>query len=274
MNISVLVVSYNVREHLRRCLVALGADAEIIVADNASRDGSAAMVRAEFPRVQVIDMPGNCGFSAAVNAAARLATRELLLVLNPDTVVPATLLARMPAALERPGAVAAGFRQVDAAGHFQLSLGPRPSFVLELARRFVQLRLDAGSRCMRGVMDRWLATPRRVPWVSGAALLVRRSAFMAIAGFDERFFLYFEDIDFCLRLRAAGGEVYYDPTLVLTHLHGESAATDPGLAARAYRESQLYFWQKHRGRWARQLVYVYLKAKGLAPPPRSLAPPP
>ena len=129
--VTVLIVSYNVRERLRRCLSALAAAAEVIVVDNASTDGSAAMVAAEFKAVQLIAWSVNRGFSAGVNAAARRATQSTLLVLNPDTeLLPPQLGDMMTALARHPEAVALGFRQVDGEGRFQLSFGPSPSLVL------------------------------------------------------------------------------------------------------------------------------------------------
>ncbi len=255
---SVLIVSYGARERLRRCLARLGGSAETVVVDNASPDGSAEMVRSEFPWARLVPWGENRGFSAAVNEAVRLARGDLLLLLNPDCVVEPGALAQMPAALARlPGAQAVGFRQVDEQGGYQLTVGPPPSFALELVRRTVQRRLDHGDARLGRLLDRLLARPRRVPWVAGSVLLVRRDAFERVGGFDERFFLYFEDIDFCLRLAAEAGPVYYDPSITVMHVRGESARSAPELARRAYRESQLYYWQKHRGSIARAIVGAY-----------------
>lgn len=267
MKLSVVVISYNVAPHLLRCLASLRGADEVIVVDNASPDDSAQHVRQEFPHAHLVEMESNLGFSAAVNRGVAQATGDLILILNPDTVLEPGSLARMGDAMaQQPRNVwAMGFRQVDGANHFQLSFGPPPSLTLELLRRVVQRRLDAGDARVEWVLNRLMHKKRVVPWVSGAALLVRRQAFDQVQGFDERFFLYFEDIDFCLRLRQAGGQVVYDPSVTLTHLRGESARTKQTLAQRAYRESQLYFWQKHRGRWVRHLVKLYLHGRGLAP---------
>ena len=118
---------------------------------------------------------------------------------------------------------------------------------------------------MASMIDRVYSAPRVVSWVTGASMLIRREAFDAIGGFDEGFFLYFEDIDFCLRLSNAGRRVYYDPTVTVLHRRGVSARTAPERASRAYRESQILFWNKHRGRWARRAVEFYLRAKGCLP---------
>jgi GT2 family glycosyltransferase len=96
-------------------------------------------------------------------------------------------------------------------------------------------------------------------------MLVRRQTFEEVGGFDEGYFMYFEDIDFCLRVRRSGGRVLYDPTITVTHRRGRSAATASELAERAYRESQLRFWRTHRGPWAHRLVRGYLAMTGRHP---------
>jgi hypothetical protein len=271
MRLSVIVVSYGVRDLLARCLASLtrpedGPVIDVIVVDNASPDGSAALVREQYPGVRLLALERNAGFGVAANAGARLAEGDLLFFLNPDTEVPAGSLPCIAPALEsRPDAVAVGFRQIDAHGQLQLSLGLAPGFLTEIVRRTVQRRLDRGSPWLAAALDKLLSSPLAVPWVSGATLLLRRADFERIGGFDERFFLYFEDIDLCLRLCAQGGRIYYDPTVTLVHHRGRSAAGARDLARRAYRESQLYFWEKHRGPWARRLVHAYLRLRGALP---------
>jgi GT2 family glycosyltransferase len=265
--LSVLVVSYNVALLLRECIASLVEADEVVVVDNASRDGSPEMVRSEFPGVTLVASADNLGFSAGVNAAARAATGDLLLLLNPDAAVaPGVLEAMCAALMRRPGAAAIGFRQVDSRGVFQLSFGPPPSLVLEVIRMIVQRGLDAGNPRLARMVDRLVSRPVKVPWVSGSALLVRRAAFEAVGGFDETFFLYFEDIDFCLRLRKEVGSVYYAPTPSVLHHRGRSAAGDPTSAGRAYRRSQLIYWRRYRGDRVAGLVQRYqglrFRAKG------------
>jgi hypothetical protein len=260
--LSVLVVSFNVAPLLRRCLASLTEADEIVVVDNASSDDSAELVRREFPTATLIALPDNRGFSAGVNAAARAATGDILLLLNPDTEVAPGVIAAMHEALRRrPRAAAIGFRQVDGQGVFQLSFGPPSSLVLELLRMVVQRRLDGGDRRLAGVIDRLFSRPVRVPWVSGSALLVRRTAFAAIGGFDEAFFLYFEDMDFCLRLGREIGPVYYVPAPTVLHHRGRSAMGDPGAAERAYRRSQLLYWRRYRGDRVARLVERYQRLR-------------
>jgi GT2 family glycosyltransferase len=271
MILSVLVVSYETRELLERCLASLAeplgrGEIEVIVADNASRDGSAAMVRDRFPRVRLIAHESNRGFSVAVNAAARASRGETLLLLNPDTEVPASGPAAIAASLAaHPDAWAVGLRQLAPDGVFQLSFGLEPGLASEWLRRVVQRRLDRDDRRLAAWLDRRYARPRPVAWVAGSSMAVRRDAFFRVGGFDEGYFLFFEDIDFCLRLRAAGGRVYYDPGVTVIHHRGASAARSPELASRAYRESQLRFWETHRGPWRRRIVHAWLRMRGVAP---------
>jgi len=263
--VGVVVVSFNVREQLERCLASLGDAEQVVVVDNGSSDGSVAMVRERFSEVELIAFEDNRGFSAAVNAGAARVRAGLILLLNPDAALPADGLDGMRLAMAgRRSAWALGFRQVDAAGRFQLAVGPPPSLALELVRRVVQRSLDRGNDTLAALIDRALGRSMPVPWVAGSCLLVARDAFDRVGGFDERFFLYFEDIDFCLRLRRAGGTVWYDPSVTVVHERGASAASVNGLARRAYRDSQLWFWEKHRGRVVRALVHGYQRLRGVA----------
>ena len=250
MHVAVVVISYRVQAQLMRCLRSVRAalpGAQMVVVDNASRDGSAAAV-ARDSSVHLIALQQNLGFSTAVNRGVAACRAPYILLLNPDARLPAACSTALLRPLrEDPSVWAAGFRQVDEAGHSQLATGPRPTLTKEWARRLIQRQLDRRSRWCAFALDRYLHAPRQVGWVAGSSLLVRRSAFMQIGGFDERFFLYFEDIDFCLRLQRAGGRVLFDPRLTLTHARGGSAAQAPTLAARAYRDSQAYFWRKHHG---------------------------
>jgi GT2 family glycosyltransferase len=166
------------------------------------------------------------------------------------------------AILARPEASAVGFRQVDPHGRFQLSFGPRPSIVLELVRMVVQARLDGGSHRLAAFIDRRFSKPRRIPWVTGSSLLVRRSAFDAVGGFDESFFLYFEDADFCLRLSRDVGPVYYLPGVTVIHERGASARQSGDKARRAYRESQRLYWLRYRGPVVARFVQLYQRLRG------------
>ena len=266
MNLSVIIVSYRVPELLRSCLESIEAGPELIVVDNDSGDTSAQMVQERFPDVTLIEMPTNMGFSVAVNEAARNSSGDALLLLNPDAELLPGGTAAMLDCLDREHDVAVvGFRQVDAQGEFQLAVGGSAGVVAELGRHVVQRCLDSGGRASRlfalGV-DKALGHRMAVPWVSCSSLLVRRDAFNRIGGFDESYFLYFEDFDFCMRLREVGYRIVYDPSVTVVHRRGCSAAKSNGRAARAYRDSQLRFWRRHGGFVSGPAVAMYQKLRG------------
>jgi N-acetylglucosaminyl-diphospho-decaprenol L-rhamnosyltransferase len=260
--IAILIVSYNVCATLQRALHSLGTQFPIVVVDNASHDGSAAMVQRQFPHVTLLALRENIGFGAAVNRAAGYAHATHFLLLNPDAWLDAGSLTDMVDHLttykNKWGATALGFRQVDEAGLLQLSFGPPPTLWGELGRKLIQRHFDAKTttlaRLTRAWIDRTFSQARVVSWVAGSALLVERAAFWRIGGFDPGFFLFFEDIDFCLRLACAGGAVVYDPSITVGHSRGVSARKAATLSARAYRDSQARFAQLHQGVWTGRLI--------------------
>ena len=272
-DVAVLVVSYNVREALCRALASIPKEAHAVVVDNASSDGTVAHVRAHFPHVTVSAQADNLGFSQAINRAARLTQAPYLLLLNPDAwLMPHTLPAlkrSLDAHHAHSGAWAVGPRQVDDDNRLQLSVGPKPTFLGEACRRLVQRRLDQpgslGAALTRSALDHWGHKPRQVPWVAGSAIMIRREHFERIGGFDPHFFLYFEDIDFCLRIARAGGSVIYDPTITVGHSRGVSAHGAQSLAQRAYRDSQQYFASRHQGRVLAPLMRAWAAYRRGAP---------
>ena len=160
---------------------------------------------------------------------------------------------------------AIGPRQTDKDGFVQLSTGPVPNLPNEFGRKLMQHALDRRWHWAGSLLDRLLDEPRQVPWLAASVLLLRAKAFFQVGGFDETFFLYFEDIDLGLRLGAAGFEQWFDPGITVVHERGQSARSASNLAERAYRRSQLYFWEKHHGAGMRRLIEFYLHAVGKWP---------
>lgn len=261
---SVIIVSFNTRDVLRDCLqslyAAIGQRAvEVIVVENASRDGSADMVADEFPAVRLVRSEVNLGFAAANNVGFDLALGRYVILLNPDAQVERSAFAgaieRMDAA---PEVGMAGGRLVDRDGRDQPSARCFPSLLNELlvisglAARFPRSRLF-------GRFDRTWADPERpaaVDWVPGAFAIVRREALRAVGHFDERFFLYYEEVDLCRRIKAAGWQIWYWPEIVIRHLGGESSKTvenaeisSSGSQLVLWRmRSALLYYRKHHGR--------------------------
>jgi GT2 family glycosyltransferase len=264
--LSIVIVSFNARDDLDRCLASLATappaiDHHILVVDNASTDGTVAMVRRDHPSVPVIGLPKNAGFAAANNAGIRATTGELILLLNSDTIVPAGAIDRLAACLgAHPDAAAAGPRLVDGNGRAELSWG---RMIAPLTEARQKLTMTLYARRWGSVVRRIEAASRReryVDWVSGACLLVRRPDAEAVGLLDERFFLYTEDVDFCAALRARGRRILFAPAAQVVHLRGRSRASAPDASAAAYRRSHLAFYEKHHPQWVPMLkLYLALK---------------
>ncbi|WP_420236774.1 glycosyltransferase family 2 protein [Telmatobacter bradus] len=269
---SILIVSYNTRELLRRCLLAVEEEcarlpaeesAEIVVVDNASADGSAAMVEAEFAgRVRLIDGGANLGFGVANNLAIEAAQGEFLVLLNSDAFFHPGALARAIAHMRaEPHAGAGGARLVAEDGSGQPSARAFPSLcgealiLFNLSQRFGHTRLF-------GWADPAVAAP--VDWVTGAFMILRREALAASGLFDPRFFLFSEEVDLCRCIHQAGYGVYYWPDVVVTHLGGGSSSDAPGANAFNPRielwqlRSMLLYFGKHHGGKARLVFWLFL----------------
>jgi N-acetylglucosaminyl-diphospho-decaprenol L-rhamnosyltransferase len=237
-DVDIIIVSYNTREVLLACLSSIAEHppstlGRVIVVDNASTDGSVDAVRSLWPAVHVLALESNVGFGRANNAAIRASSATLVLLLNSDTLVSAGTLDALVARLIRTGATAAGPLLVDDTGRFEISYGR----MLSPATEFIQLirRRAAGSdtRIATKYVARLVAEEREVDWISGACLLVRRAAALEAGLFDERFFLYEEDVDFCAALRARGGRMLFTPHAQIVHLGGRSVAATQAPAAAA-----------------------------------------
>jgi len=244
--ISIIIVSFNARADLERCLESLhaappAATHEIVVVDNGSSDGSADAAR-RWADVQVIETGANLGFARANNVGIRASRGSNLLLLNSDTIVPAGAIDRLLAELDRDADVAvAGPRLVDGAGRAELSFGR----MIGPLNEFLQKR-----RAQSGAVEA-LTRQRQYPdWVSGACLLVRRADADAVGGLDERYFMYTEDVDFCAAIRARGRKILFTPEVEVVHLRGRSAASAPAATREHYRRSQLAFYEKHHPGWA------------------------
>lgn len=250
--IAVVVVTWQSRDAVQRCLAALrdgsNEPLDVVVVDNASTDGTPAVIRDAFPAVRVIEAGANLGFGAACNRGAAATSAPWLLFLNPDAEprpgAIGTLVAR---AASEPRASAAGPLTRFADGAPQLSFGPDLTPLSEPGQR----------RLVRGVARRDPEILREVTalvrqggdrdWVSGACLLVRRSAFDAVGGFDEGYFLYEEDADLCRRLREHGGRVLHVAEAEVAHAGGASMAAAGARTRIAYHRSHVRYYRRWNG---------------------------
>ncbi len=269
-DLSIVIVSFNAREHLERCLESLAAAPpalthDVTVVDNASTDGVLDAVRRRWPQVRALALDRNVGFAAANNRGIRATAGARVLLLNSDTIVPPgaidTLAARLDA---HPDAAVAGPRLVDAAGRTEISFGSMISPLAELRQKTIGALHARGVPPVTGWVARAARRERFVDWVSGACLLVHRGDAEAAGLLDERFFLYTEDVDFCASIRARGRRILFTPAAEVVHLRGRSRATAAGAMTAEYRRSQLAFYEKHHPGWAPALR-LYLRIKGQEP---------
>jgi GT2 family glycosyltransferase len=222
--VSVVVLSWNTCDVLRRCLQTLYSEPapyalEVIVVDNASGDGSADMVAAEFPQVRLLRQDTNLMFGRGMTVGARAATGRYLLLLNSDCFITPTTIGRMMAFMEtHPDALVAGPRQVRGNGKVEQSVKlaaglPRAvRHLFCLPTRWSERRLREG--------DHGQAVP--APWLQGSCLLTRREPILPLGPFDEAFTLGVEDTDLCYRVRQAGYSVWFLPDCEAVHLHAQS----------------------------------------------------
>jgi hypothetical protein len=266
IDLSIIIVSYNARADLERCLESLHSPApairhEIVVVDNQSADGSAAAAT-RWPGVKVIDAGSNLGFARANNIGIRASTGTSLLLLNSDTIVPPGAIDRLVAALARhPEAAVIGPRLVDGSGRAELSFGPMLGPLSELRQKLLFRGQVNGLPVLSEIVERATRRPHAPAWVTGACLLVRRRDAEAVGLLDERYFMYTEDVDFCAAIRARGRKILFTPDVEIVHLRGRSAASAPAETRRAYRHSQLAFYEKHHPGWA-PLLRLYLRLCG------------
>jgi len=249
IDVSVVIVSFNTKDLLRECLLTVKSEAgmrvEVLVVDNASRDGSAAMVAEEFPEVQLTALDTNLGFAAANNAAFCQASGRYVVLLNSDAFLSAgTLFQAVRLMDSHPQAGLAGALLVGRDGQWQPSARLFPSITNDLLALTGLASRFAGSRLF-GRGDRTWANPEEAAetdWVPGAFSIIRRSVLEEVGYFDEQFFLYYEEVDLCRRIKAAGYSVAYWPELKVVHIGGESSKTIQRLSMSS-SGAQLSLWR-------------------------------
>jgi GT2 family glycosyltransferase len=219
-----------------------------------------------FGSVRVIEYPQKKGFGEGCNLGAKNSDGEVLFFLNPDCRFRGGPLLEFADRLKRE-------EKTAVLSPLLLTPGGRPEFsfyrfpgLFTEARLKYERRLGDALSPVRRAINRRFEQPRWVDWVTGGALFARRDAFFQVGGFDEEFFLYFEDSDLCKRFRLAGYRVGFDPAFTLIHDHGHGGSTKvPRGKSTVYRTSQIRYYRKHRGVLARGLLHAYLRASGQYP---------
>lgn len=254
-DLSVVIVNWNTKGLLRKCLKSVYAQAatmtfEVFVVDNGSADGSADMVETEFPEARLVRNIENVGFAKANNQAIKLTKGRYILLLNTDTVLLDGSLQTMVRSMDQhPDAGAAGCKLVNEQGALEYSCRsfPRPKVAFFLNHPWASAPL--GDRWFRDylLLDWDHKTVRSVDFVTGACLIVRRECIQEVGLLDEDFFMMVEDVDWCYRIRKEGWEIYYVPSAQVIHIKGASYAHDADdrrMRLEAHR-SMIRFFEKH-----------------------------
>ncbi len=272
-DLTLITVNYHSERLLQRLLdsaVSLKdlARAEWIIVDNSPGDRlleQTLRASSALGAFRVLVNSQNEGFGAGCNLAVTRAESPMLFFLNPDCVFKGGSLGPLLERLRQDeGLAAVGPRLEDAAGRVEVSGGCFPGIFTE-AKLKAEKWLAERSPRLRRLYARRFNHRREMDWVTGGALLVRRTAFEQIGGFDEKFFLYFEDIDLCRRLREAGYRIGFDPSLTLVHDRGGSVKDLGHAAGEIYRRSQVYYYSKHKNSPARWALRAYLHLTGRYP---------
>jgi GT2 family glycosyltransferase len=276
MDLSIIIVSYNTKKLLEDCLKSIydgykdtgGYKMETFVVDNGSNYNVKSQIsnlKKKYKKLNIIliENKENLGFAKANNLGAKNSKGKFIFFLNPDTKVCPGSLEKVVKFLEtHPSVGIVGPQLLNEDGSFQPSTGlfpSLPSLIIEKPIDFLEKVFKENAHSFLGyfaVKWRKFKEPTRVDWVSGAALMCRREVFEEIHGFDGNFFMYFEEVDFCLRSQKAGWEVYFLPQARIYHLRGKSQPAKSRQKAKIYYQSQDYLFAKHRGKIYSNLIKI------------------
>ena len=269
IDLSVVIVNYKSADFLCSCIrsiieTAEGISYEIIVIDNDSRDGSDKKIRSLCSDIKLIVNRDNLGFSRANNQGIKASRGKYILLLNNDATVKPGTLSCLIDSMDRQSSVGLmGGKLTNTDGTIQQSFGKLIPFVNE----FVQTKLfwnfyEIHKNRIIGFMMEWLhSKPRLVDWVKGACMMLRREAIFDVGFLDDRFFMYFEEADLCIRLKKIGWKVFFEPSAEIIHHGGISVSKNRFRVILEHRRSQLYFYKKHYGEFGLWWIKKYLLLK-------------
>lgn len=266
-DLSIVIVSWNVRELLRRCLTSLqgealgGLETEIIVVDNASSDGSVEMASSEYPLVRLLVNSTNAGFARGSNQGLRESTGRYILLLNPDTEILGDALPKMVQFMDdHPQFGIVGPRLLDFKGDLQDSRRRFPSLPNAFFESTILQQWFPQHRLLKRfyVQDRPEDSVQEVDWLVGACLLARREAVAEVGPLDEDFFMYSEEVDWCHRMKACGWGIAYFPAAQVVHLEGQSSRQELARRDINFHSSRVHFFAKHRGAIASLALRVFI----------------
>lgn len=268
LELSIIIVTYNSRRHVRDCLESIQKTAgniphEVIVVDNASQDGTPDILRNEFPDTRLIANSENPGFARSINQGISQSQGSYILLLNPDTtVLPKTLETLLNEMKESPETGLLGCRLLSADRRLQQSFGYEITIGSEMVRKFLfNLWEEYRFAPMGWILKTLHSHKREVDWVKGACMLARRQVLFDVKLMDEGFFIYLEDADLCQRIRQSGWKVRYTPEAEVIHFGGGSVRSNREQCALEFRRSQLYYFKKHLDKSSLKTLKLYLVLK-------------
>jgi len=254
LDLSVIILNYNVMDFLRQCLKSIYDNThqitfEVLVVDNNSKDDSVKMVKEEFPEVKVIENSYNAGFAKANNQGLEISRGRYAILLNNDTLIlPGALDKLVQFMDEHPETGAVGSKVLNADGTIQLSCRSFPSHInaifnssSPLTKLFPKNRFSS-----KYLMKDWDHNKgREVDWISGACLLVRREVVEDVGGLDEDYFMFCEDTDWCYRIKKRGWKIYYVPEASIIHYGGQASKLHSNRVIIEHHKSMWLFYNKH-----------------------------
>ncbi|MFA3784117.1 glycosyltransferase family 2 protein [Melioribacteraceae bacterium 4301-Me] len=237
---------------------------EIILVDNNSTEQSPFELIKDFPNIKLITSQKNLGFGAANNLAAQRALGNILLFLNNDVIIKSEILKEIEKEFslnQHIGII--GPKLLNEDNSLQLSCGKLPSLYREFLDKILYKLVDKKNKVALNYISKKHLLKKEKQWVTGAALFIKKELFLELNGFDESFFMYYEDKDLCARAIAKGKKIIYFPKVSLIHLRGKSlTSSNQRFLFQKYRESQILYYQKHRPKFEHALLRIYLKLTG------------
>jgi len=267
MDLSIIIISYNTKDYLKKCLTSVDEDlsqstikAEIIVVDNDSQDNSVKMVETKFPKVKLIKSKTNLGFGKANNLGAAKAKGKYLLFLNSDTQVGKNALSNMLSLAKDNNTDISSCRLLNTDGSIQPQGGFLPRLTnLALWMLFID-DIPLINRLFKRYQESRISffeSDQHMGWLSGTALLVKRISWQKLGGFDENIFMYGEDVDFCYQAKKRHMIIQYFNQPQITH-HGQKSGSSEGAVLGEYK-GLLYVFKKHKSAWEMLFLKLLLK---------------
>jgi len=250
ITVSIIIVNWNTRELINNCIKSIldfckGVTYEIIIVDNASSDGSSSFIKREYPGIKLLENSVNLGFAKACNQAVKISSGRYIFLLNPDTFLNRGVISGLINFMDKlDWAGIAGPQIIDRKGNITDSVRKFPTMWRTLLKKTILGKLFPWARVTKLIKVISMDRVSIVDNVSGGALLIKREIWDALDGMDERFFMFYEDVDICRRVKNMGYNVYYVPSIKLMHIGGGSRRKARSLAFYYSLESRIIYFEK------------------------------